>query len=85
MRRFVPASLPPPRRRAGDPAADAPALQRPVQRRFRPGENLGFGAEYGYSRIVLHPRKRNRNANLDMKLDGPSLFVRFRFQECGRT
>ncbi|WP_426701599.1 hypothetical protein ACPPVV_00870 [Rhodanobacter sp. Col0626] len=44
-----------------------------------PWKNVGFGAEYGYSRIELHQRKRNYNANLDMKLDGPSLFVRFRF------
>lgn len=44
-----------------------------------PWQNVGFGAEYGYSRIVLHQRKQNYNANLDMRLDGPSLFVRFRF------
>lgn len=44
-----------------------------------PWKNVGLGAEYGYSRIVLHQRKQNYNANLDMKLDGPSLFVRFRF------
>jgi hypothetical protein len=44
-----------------------------------PWKNVGFGAEYGYSRIVLHQRKQDYNANLDMKLDGPSLFVRFRF------
>ncbi len=44
-----------------------------------PWQNVGFGAEYGYTRIKLHQRKQNYNANLDMKLDGPSLFVRFRF------
>lgn len=44
-----------------------------------PWQNVGFGAEYGYSRVVLHQRKHNYDANLDMKLDGPSLFVRFRF------
>ncbi|MHB1056969.1 MAG: autotransporter outer membrane beta-barrel domain-containing protein [Rhodanobacter sp.] len=44
-----------------------------------PWQHVGLGAEYGYSRIVLHQRKQNYNANLDMKLDGPSLFVRFRF------
>lgn len=44
-----------------------------------PWKNVGLGAEYGYSRVVLHQRKHNYNANLDMKLDGPSLFVRFRF------
>lgn len=44
-----------------------------------PWQNVGLGAEYGFSRIVLHQRKHDYNANLDMKLDGPSLFVRFRF------
>ncbi len=44
-----------------------------------PWQNVGFGAEYNYTRIVLHQRKHDYNANLDMKLDGPSLFVRFRF------
>jgi hypothetical protein len=44
-----------------------------------PWQNVGLGAEYGYSRIVLHQRKHDYDANLDMKLDGPSLFVRFRF------
>ncbi|KQZ79381.1 hypothetical protein ASD55_01350 [Rhodanobacter sp. Root561] len=46
---------------------------------YFPWKNVGFGAEYGYSRVVLHQRKHDYNANLDMKLDGPSLFVRFRF------
>jgi hypothetical protein len=40
---------------------------------------VGLGAEYGYSRVVLHQRRQAYDANLDMKLDGPSLFVRFRF------
>lgn len=44
-----------------------------------PWQNVGFGAEYGYSRIKLNQRKHNYNADLDMKLDGPSLFVRLRF------
>jgi hypothetical protein len=44
-----------------------------------PWQNVGFGAEYGYSRVVLHQRKQAYDANLDMKLDGPSLFVRLRF------
>ena len=44
-----------------------------------PWQNVGLGAEYGYTRIKLHQHKQNYNANLDMKLDGPSLFVRFRF------
>jgi opacity protein-like surface antigen len=44
-----------------------------------PWQNVGLGAEYGYSRIRLHQRKHDYDANLDMKLDGPSLFVRLRF------
>lgn len=44
-----------------------------------PWENLGFGAEYGYSRIMLNQHKSRYNARLDMKLDGPSLFVKLRF------
>jgi hypothetical protein len=44
-----------------------------------PWPHLGFGAEYGYSRVVLHQRKHAYHANLDMKLDGPSLFVHLRF------
>ncbi|HWU76498.1 MAG TPA: hypothetical protein VN043_08330 [Rhodanobacter sp.] len=44
-----------------------------------PWKNLGLGAEYGYSRVVLHQRKHAYDANLDMKLDGPSLFARLRF------
>jgi hypothetical protein len=44
-----------------------------------PWQNLGFGAEYGYTKIRLNQRRQNYNADLDMKLNGPSLFVRFRF------
>lgn len=44
-----------------------------------PWRNAGFGAEYGYSRVVLHQRKHAYDADLDMKLDGPSLFMRLRF------
>ena len=44
-----------------------------------PWRNVGFGAEYGYTRIKLNQRKHDYDAHLDMKLDGPSLFARFRF------
>jgi hypothetical protein len=44
-----------------------------------PWQNVGLGAEYGYTQIRLHQRKRAYDADLDMKLDGPSLFVRLRF------
>jgi hypothetical protein len=46
---------------------------------YFPWKNLGFGAEYGYTKIRLDQRKRDYNADLDMKLTGPSLFVRLRF------
>lgn len=44
-----------------------------------PIENLGIGGEYGYTRIKLDQSHTNYRANLDMKLKGPSLFVRLRF------
>jgi hypothetical protein len=46
---------------------------------YFPWHNVGFGAEYGYTRIRLDQRKHDYDADLDMKLNGPSLFVRFRF------
>jgi hypothetical protein len=46
---------------------------------YFPWKNVGFGAEYGYTKIRLDQRKRDYNADLDMKLTGPSLFVRLRF------
>ena len=44
-----------------------------------PWQNVGFGAEYNYTRIKLHQDHRNFDDNLDMKLNGPSAYVRFRF------
>lgn len=44
-----------------------------------PWKNVGFGAEYGYAQIKLNQRKHDYDAHLDMKLNGPSLFARFRF------
>lgn len=44
-----------------------------------PWQNVGLGAEYGYTHIKLTQRKTDYDAHLDMKLNGPSLFVRFRF------
>lgn len=46
---------------------------------YFPWKNVGFGAEYGYTRIRLNQRRHDYDANLDMKLDGPSLFLRLRF------
>jgi len=44
-----------------------------------PWHNVGVGAEYGVSRIKLDREGNAYDANLDIKLDGPSLFARFRF------
>jgi ribosomal protein L28 len=44
-----------------------------------PWQNVGFGAEYAYTRIKLNQEKRDYDLNLDMKLDGPAAYVRFRF------
>lgn len=44
-----------------------------------PWKNLGFGAEYAYTRIKLDDEQSDYNANLDLKLHGPSAFVKFRF------
>lgn len=44
-----------------------------------PIENLGVGGEYSYTRISLDQNHPAYQANLDMKLKGPSLFVRLRF------
>jgi len=44
-----------------------------------PWHNVGVGAEYNYTKIRLNDDKRNYDADLDMKLDGPSLYLRLRF------
>jgi len=44
-----------------------------------PWHNVGLGAEYGATRIRLDRESDGYDANLDIKLDGPSLFARFRF------
>jgi hypothetical protein len=46
---------------------------------YFPWQNVGIGAEYGLTRIKLNQSKRDYNADLDMRLDGPSLFLRLRF------
>lgn len=46
---------------------------------YYPWANVGFGAEYGYTRISLHQDHSNYSDDLHMKLNGPSLFVRFRY------
>ncbi|WEN15684.1 hypothetical protein PY254_03135 [Rhodanobacter sp. AS-Z3] len=47
-----------------------------------PRQNVGVGAEYFFSRSVLHPQKQACSGDLDIKLDGPSLLVRLRFRAC---
>ena len=42
-------------------------------------EHVGFAAEYDYSRIKLAQYRHDYNDHLDMKLNGPSLFMRVRF------
>lgn len=44
-----------------------------------PWKNVGVGAEYAYTRIKLNDEQDSYNANLDLKLHGPSAFVKFRF------
>ncbi len=44
-----------------------------------PWKNLGFGAEYGYTRINLEQRRRAYDDGLNMQLKGPSLFVKLRY------
>lgn len=43
-----------------------------------PWRHLGFAAEYDYTRIKLAQHRHDYNDDLDMKLNGPSLFVRVR-------
>lgn len=44
-----------------------------------PWQHVGLGLEYGYTRIRLHQHHSAYDADLDMKLTGPSLFVRAHF------
>lgn len=44
-----------------------------------PFRNLGLGAEYGKTEISLDRNGSRYDANLDLDLDGPSLFARLRF------
>jgi hypothetical protein len=46
---------------------------------YFPWKNVGFGAEYAYTKIRLNQKKTNYDLDLDMKLNGPSAYVRFRF------
>lgn len=43
-----------------------------------PWQNLGIAAEYGYTRIKLDQRRETYRDGLDMRLKGPSLFVKWR-------
>lgn len=44
-----------------------------------PWQNVGFGAEYGATRVHLNRAASSYGANLDIHLDGPALFARVRF------
>ncbi len=44
-----------------------------------PWKNFGFAAEYRYTRIKLDERRNAYNDSLDMRLKGPSVFMKLRF------
>ncbi|RUL67226.1 autotransporter outer membrane beta-barrel domain-containing protein [Dyella dinghuensis] len=44
-----------------------------------PWKNVGFGAEYDYTRISVHDRKEYYHDDVALDLDGPSVYLRFRF------
>jgi hypothetical protein len=44
-----------------------------------PWQNLGFGVEYDYTRIRIDQEHHYYNDDLDMRLNGPSAFLRVRF------
>jgi hypothetical protein len=44
-----------------------------------PWRNIGFGAEYDYTRIHIHQGHHTYNDELAMRMDGPSVFLRLRF------
>lgn len=44
-----------------------------------PWHNVGIGAEYGTTRIKLNRDSARYDANVDIDLNGPSLFARMRF------
>lgn len=44
-----------------------------------PWQNIGFGAEYDYTRIHIHQGHHTYNDDLAMRMDGPSVFMRLRF------
>jgi hypothetical protein len=44
-----------------------------------PWQNIGFGAEYDYTRIKIDQDHRYYNDDLALRLNGPSVFVRLRF------
>lgn len=44
-----------------------------------PWQNVGFGAEYDYTRIHIHQGHHTYNDDLALRMDGPSVFLRLRF------
>lgn len=44
-----------------------------------PLENIGVGADYGITRIKLNRASDNTDANLDIRLKGPSAYLKVRF------
>lgn len=46
---------------------------------YFPWQNVGFGVEYGAQRIKLEAQKRNFDGELNVRLSGPSVFLKGRW------
>lgn len=46
---------------------------------YFPWKNLGFGAEYGAQRIKIEADKRDFDGELNVRLNGPSVFLKARY------
>jgi len=46
---------------------------------YFPWQNVGIGAEYAYTKIKLNQDRSRYDLDLDMKLNGPAAYIRFRF------
>lgn len=46
---------------------------------YFPWQNIGFGAEYGAQRIKIEAEKRDFDGEINVHLNGPSLFVKARY------
>lgn len=46
---------------------------------YFPWQHLGFGAEYGWQRIKIEAEKRDFDGELNIRLSGPSVFIKARY------